>query len=109
MSVEIVDWVEGKFWKKAADSELGKESRIKKTLSSFSKYRAVVKKSGEDKPVRRCYELQVGKPKEESWVGRSQKTKHNWTSLPCLDAGGDRNKNKVPLDATKSKDRGGKL
>jgi hypothetical protein len=51
-------------------------------LISDAKYLAMVKKSGEDKPIRKCYELQVGKLKVESWVGRLQKTKHNWTNLP---------------------------
>ena len=35
MSVEIVDWVVGKFCKKAAESELGREGRRGKILSSF--------------------------------------------------------------------------
>jgi len=59
----------------------------------------IKKKSGEDKPIRKCYEWQVGKLKVESWVGRLQKTKHNWTSLPMVRRGGrgNRNKKKVPL------------
>jgi hypothetical protein len=43
MSVVIVDWVEGKFFKKTAESELGKESRRGKILSSVAKYWAMVK------------------------------------------------------------------
>jgi hypothetical protein len=45
-------------------------------LISDAKYLAMVKKSGEDKPLRKCYEWQVGKLKVEIWVGRLQKTKH---------------------------------
>lgn len=48
----------------------------------------MVKKSGEDKPVRQCYEWQVGKPKEEIWVGRLQKLNTTGLIYPCLDAGG---------------------
>jgi hypothetical protein len=61
MSVEILDWVGGKFCKKAAENELGRESRRWKILSSVAKYWAVVKMSGEDKPIRKCYEWWVGK------------------------------------------------
>jgi len=43
MSVEIGDWVEWKFCKKAAEIELGRERKKWKILSSVAKYWAMVK------------------------------------------------------------------
>jgi hypothetical protein len=46
MSVEIGDWVEWKFCTKTAETELGRESKRWKALSSVVKYWAMVKRVG---------------------------------------------------------------
>jgi hypothetical protein len=73
----------------AAESELRRESRRWKILSSDAKYWHMVQQSREEEPVRQCYEWQVGQPKVESWVGRLQEELDtNKLGYVWLDAGG---------------------
>lgn len=92
--MEIVDWVQGEFCKKAGESELGRQSRIEKILSSDAKYRAVVKKW--ERRVGRAV-LRMGGWKTEGGEWRLEKELNTIGLVyPWLDAGKDRNKNNVP-------------
>ena len=74
-------WIQGKFCKKmlrnsknaakrAAGSELGRDSRRGKILCTVIKYRVRVKQSAEEELVEHCYERQVGQLRVERWTRR---------------------------------------